>query len=213
MRAAAPERRANPRAAFRDAAGLDEAGMAGFDAWRAALERWSARINLAGRATLDDFWVRHALDSLQVFQCAPEPGRWVDIGAGAGFPGLAIALMQKAGGAGETHLVESNGKKAAFLREAARATGAPATVHARRWQEMEPAPFDCVTARAFAPLSELLESVFTFWGPATTGVFPKGKRWSEELAAARRHWRFDVTPIASITGDGRLLIVRELTRV
>lgn len=191
---------------------LPESIFAKFRIWEETLGRWNRRVNLVGRSTLDDFQTRHALDSLQVWRAAERPGRWIDLGAGAGFPGLAVAIMQSGAGEGETHLVESNGKKAAFLREAVRRTGAPAIVHARRWQEMEPESFDVVTARAFAPLPELLEAAFTFWNPDSVGVFPKGRGHEDEIEAAREHWRFDVEPIPSITGDGTILRVRELRR-
>ncbi len=192
--------------------GVPESTFTKYEAWQGALRRWNRRVNLVGRATLDDFWTRHALDSLQVWRAAAGPGRWIDLGAGAGFPGIAVAIMQSEAGEGETHLVESNGKKAAFLREAARETGAPATVHAKRWQDMEPESFDVITARAFAPLPELLEAAFTFWNPHSVGVFPKGRGFENEIEAARRHWRFNVEPIPSITGDGTILRVRELRR-
>jgi len=178
--------------------------------WGDLLKRWNARINLVGLSTLDDFWVRHALDSLQVYRAAPIPGRWIDLGAGAGFPGLAIAAMLTESDSGECHLVESNKKKAAFLREAVRAMDVNAQIHSKRWQDMTPEAFDALTARAFAPLPDLLEAAFTFWGPSARGVFPKGRDHQQEIEAARRLWRFDVEAIPSITGDGAILIVTEL---
>lgn len=195
---------------FARRAGIGPESLEKFIVWRDLLVRWNARINLVGASTLSAFWTRHALDSVQVFRSAPVPGRWIDLGAGAGFPGLAVAFLQAELGAGETYLVESNKKKAAFLREVVRQTAAPATVKAERWQDLEPAPFDAVTARAFAPLPELLEAAFTFWGGATIGVFPKGRGFEAEIEAARRHWRFDAQAIPSMTGDGAILIVREL---
>lgn len=208
----APESQSSDRRIFADKAGIEGDALNAFDAWLAALVRWNARVNLVGRSTLDDFWIRHALDSVQVFQCAPNPGRWIDLGAGAGFPGIAVAIMQAQVSSGETCLIESNGKKAAFLREAVRETGAAAQVHAKRWQDMTPERFDVVTARAFAPLPDLLEAAFTFWNEGTIGVFPKGKAWKDEIGAASGDWRFDAQPIPSITGDGAILVVTELRR-
>lgn len=197
---------------FAEKAGVSDETLSAFEAWHEALTRWNSRVNLVGRSTLDDFWIRHALDSIQVFQCAPEPGCWIDIGAGAGFPGIAVGIMQAAQKTGETYLVETNGKKSAFLREAVRETGARASVHAKRWQQVPAERFDVVTARAFAPMPGLLEAAFAFWGESTVGVFPKGKGWREEMQAASRDWRFDAKPIPSITGDGAILVVTELRR-
>ena len=132
---------------FIDATGVSRETALCFEVWRALLEKWSARINLVGASTREAFWSRHALDSIQVVDVAPKPDdtfhvqRWADLGSGAGFPGLAAAIaLDGAGRRVEVHLVESNAKKAAFLREAVRVTGAPAVVRAVRIEELAKKP-------------------------------------------------------------------------
>jgi len=192
------------------ALGVGEAALADFAAWRGLLAEWSARINLVGPKELDRFWDRHALDSAQLLPLGPLGARWIDLGAGAGFPGIAVAIAQKHLGAGETVLVESVGKKAAFLRAVAEALGLPATVRGERWQDLKREPFGAVTARAFAPLPRLFDAARAFWGPDTVGIFPKGKALEEELTAAEGAWRFEAERVRSITGDGAILRVTEL---
>ena len=144
-----------------------------------ALTRWQARINLVAPATLPDLWRRHMLDSAQLLPLIP-PGarRLIDLGSGAGFPGLILAIL----GMPEVHLVEADARKCAFLREAARLAGAgTVTIHNRRIESMPPEPFDVVTARALAPLPKLLTLARRFAGPGTIFLFPKGRAVSEEL--------------------------------
>ncbi len=189
--------------------------LARFETWRGLLEKWQARINLVGPDTLADFWLRHALDSVQVLDAAPIESRlWADLGSGAGFPGLAAALAAQDRGRGvEIHLIESNQKKAAFLREAVRATGAPAVVRAARIEEIAGETFDVVTARAFAPLTRLFECADSLWKEDTVGVFLKGKEVEAELANAAESWRFrfDLRPSRS-AGDGRVARIEGLAR-
>jgi 16S rRNA (guanine527-N7)-methyltransferase len=216
MDGAAPEARAADaapsdalRARFAQL-GFDDAALAGLARWRDLLADWSGRMNLIGPKELPLFWERHALDSAQLAPLAPLGGSWIDLGAGAGFPGVAIAIAQKAQGAGDTALVESVGKKASFLRAVADALGLPARIEAARWQDVPRARYQVVTARAFAPLPRLFEAAHRFWGPATVGIFPKGKSLEEEIAAAERLWRFRAERVGSITGDGAILRVTEL---
>ncbi|MCG8441154.1 MAG: 16S rRNA (guanine(527)-N(7))-methyltransferase RsmG [Caulobacterales bacterium] len=149
--------------------------------------RWNDRVNLVARSTLGDFWRRHALDGAQLADLAGEEARaWVDVGSGAGVPGLCVALMRADRGlAGEVALVEPLQKRAAFLREAVRATGAPARVVADRVEAMGSVAADVVTARALAPLSDLLAMTAELWGPRTIGLFPKGRDAEAEIAEAR----------------------------
>ncbi len=231
MTAAAPEPRAGAtdeaaggavppalRAQFH-ALGFSDAACADLAAWRDLLAVWSARINLVGPGELAGFWERHALDSAQIFPLAPAsshpaPARWIDLGAGAGFPGIAIAIAQKHASdkesGGEVLLVESAGKKAAFLREVVRRLGLKAQVADCRCEDVPAEIFDVVTARAFAPLPRLLAAAHRFWGPETIGLFPKGKGVDAEIRAAERDWRFRAEPVRSITGDGAILRVTEL---
>ena len=123
------------------------------------LVRWQATINLVSPKTLPELWTRHIADSLQVQAVLPEARRWVDLGSGGGFPGLVTAILLADAPGATVHLVESDKRKAAFLRTVARETGAPATIHAERIETFVPAhaaPVDAISARALAPLPHLV---------------------------------------------------------
>ena len=186
-----------------------------FDVWRAVLEKWSGRINLVGPKTLNDFWRRHALDSIQVMDAMPvDAVKVADLGSGAGFPGLAIAIAAAGKGLDlDVHLIEANNKKAAFLREAVRACGAPAVVRAERIEDVRGEAFDVVTARALAPLTQLFECAESLWKENTVGVFLKGRDVEVELADAAESWRFqfDLRPSRS-DPDGRIVRIEGLAR-
>ncbi len=178
----------------------------------ALLGRWQRRINLVGPASLADPWRRHILDSAQLLHHLPGSDiRLLDLGSGAGFPGLVLAIM----GVREVHLVESDRRKSAFLREAVRETGSDnVRIHIARIEEVEPFPVEAVTARALAPLPRLLELAAPFFGPRTTGLFLKGRNLDAELTAARRHWRMRAETEPSLSSaEGRILILREVARV
>jgi 16S rRNA (guanine527-N7)-methyltransferase len=149
------------------------------------LRRWQRAINLVGPATLDDPWRRHVLDSAQLAAYLPAGATsLVDLGSGAGFPGMVLALL----GAPGVHLIESDRRKAQFLRETARATGARVTVHAERIEALPSWPADVITARALAPLPRLLEHAEVFLGSDSVCLFPKGKSVRRELTNARKSW-------------------------
>jgi 16S rRNA (guanine527-N7)-methyltransferase len=159
--------------------------MARLQAYAELLAAWSGRINLVGRTTLDDLWRRHFLDSAQLAPLIPEGTQsLVDLGAGAGFPGLVLAVL----GVAEVELIEADSRKAAFLREAARITGADVVVRGCRIEAVAPHPVDVLTARGCAPLERLLPLGERFIGAATTCLFLKGARAAEELTAARKAW-------------------------
>lgn len=150
---------------------------------------WNRRINLVGRNTIGDLWRRHILDSAQLFPLIPREARsLVDLGSGAGLPGLILAIM----GVPEVHLIESDTRKAAFLREAVRVTKAPATIHATRIDRVPRFSADVITARAFAPLPELMEVSQRFLGPRTVCLFLKGRTVEEELTEASKAWHMQV---------------------
>lgn len=151
------------------------------------LESWSQKINLVGPKELSDYWQRHALDCAQLVRHAPDAKRWIDLGAGAGFPGLIVAALLAETPGAEIHLVESNAKKAAFLREAARAIGAPAKVFCTRIEDFdaETQRYDVVTARALAPLKRLIEHAKPILDRGAQGLFLKGADYGAELADAR----------------------------
>ncbi|MBX6367813.1 MAG: 16S rRNA (guanine(527)-N(7))-methyltransferase RsmG [Rhodospirillales bacterium] len=174
------------------------------------LRVWNARVNLVSRLSLDDAWRRHVLDSAQLMPLIPAGARvLVDLGSGAGFPGLVLSIL----GVPEVHLIESDARKCAFLREAARATGANATIHVRRIEAMTPFPADVVTARALAPLPQLLELASPFLQPHTMCVFLKGKNAAEELREARSRWRMDETIVPSLTDpEASVVVIRQAGR-
>ncbi len=178
---------------------------------------WQRRVNLIAPSTEPVLWTRHIADSLQLLALAPKARAWADLGSGAGFPGLVIACALAGRPGALVHLVESNAKKAAFLREAVRATGAPAMVHALRVADfIKKAPGDIavVTARAFAPLPELLEAAYPLLKRGAVGFFPKGQGAGAELTKAAKCWRIQQTLAASRTDpEARIIVVRSLEPV
>ena len=178
----------------------------------ALLLRWQKSVNLVAPSTLPTLWTRHVADSLQLLKIVPEARAWVDLGSGAGFPGLvlACALADRAGGA--VHLVESNQKKAGFLRECTRILGVPAIVHAIRIEDFvagDAPRFDIVTARALAPLSGLLRYANPLLKSGAAALFPKGQDVEAELTEASKSWSMDYTLIPSETDpQGRIVHLR-----
>ena len=151
-----------------------------YQTWLNLLTHWNKRINLVAHSTLHDFWLRHALDSWQVVGLLPENTKPVlDMGAGAGFPGLAIAIALKDRPDTKITLVESNGKKCNFLRTVIRELNLPAKAVQARVESLElpkeEQHFDVITARAFAPLPKLLKYSLPFWGKETVAILPKGE--------------------------------------
>ena len=179
------------------------------------LRAWNPRINLVAPSTLEAAWSRHILDSAQLFPLAPDAARWIDLGAGAGFPGLVIAALRFEYSAVEpVALVESDARKAAFLREAARTMGVPINIHVTRIENLHLSDFDVVSARALAPLETLLKYAAPLLAPNGLALFPKGRAAAAEVDEARRSWQFTLDRIPSATsGDSVILAVRDLARV
>jgi len=149
------------------------------------LRRWQPAINLVGSASLADPWRRHFLDSAQLAALvSPAVTGGIDVGSGAGFPGMVLALLGVPG----VHLIESDRRKAQFLREVARETGAPVTIHAERIEQLPPWPADLITARALAPLPRLLQLVEPFVSSDSVCLFLKGRSVARELTEARISW-------------------------
>jgi len=192
--------------------GVSRETAARLDRFIAVLLAWQQRINLISPATAPMVWTRHVADSLQLLALAPKARVWVDLGSGGGFPGLPIACALAETPGACVHLVESNMKKAAFLREAVRATEAPAVVHAMRIEEFVAGPpegVDIVTARALAPLAELLGAAYPLLKKGVLGVFPKGQDVERELTEATKYWKIQVTLALSRTDpEGRIVVVR-----
>ncbi len=179
--------------------------------YAALLRRWQPAVNLVAASTLPDLWRRHMLDSAQLLGLVPQrPCRLADLGSGAGFPGLVLAIM----GVGEVELIESDARKCAFLREAIRVTGATARVREGRIEHVLDGSFDVVTARALAPLSELLGYAQALLAPGGVALFLKGRRLEEELTEARKAWKMILERFASISAPGGpILRIREIIRV
>ena len=204
------------REEFESTANVSRETGAAFDIWRKHLLKWSTHTNLVGRATLDDFWHRHAWDSYQLVDHLPEGTRKIiDLGSGAGFPGIALALsFRERGLDGHVSMVDSVKKKVDFLNEVIDLTGAPADAKPVRAESMDPSTqVDLVTARAFAPLNKLLGYAEPLLKNGAQGLFLKGRRYEEELTQARKHWTFEVEVIPSHTSDGVILNMSEVQRV
>ncbi len=182
------------------------------DRYVALLLHWQRRVNLIAPSTEPVLWSRHIADSLQLLVLAPAARIWADLGSGAGLPGLPIACALAETQGACVHLVESSGKKAAFLREAAHATGAPIAVHAMRIADFVKAPppnLEVVTARAVAPLCKLLAEAYPLLKSGAVGLFPKGQGVDAELTEAAKYWRVGATLVPSRTDPkARVVVVR-----
>ena len=186
------------------------------------LLRWQHTTNLVAPSTIANLWTRHVADSLQLLDLAPNARIWIDVGSGGGFPGLVIACTLAEEPGALVHLVESNTKKTAFLREAQRVTGAPVSVHAERIEHFA-AHFqgkaDVITARAVAPLKTLLTQCFPLLGKTgAIALFPKGQSADVEVGEAAdsrgaKFWDLNVTMVPSRTDPAsRIVVVRNLLR-
>lgn len=180
------------------------------DAFAALLKRWQAKINLVSTPTLGDLWLRHFADSAQVHAAAPHVKRWADIGSGAGFPGLVTALLLKSTPGAVVHLIESDLRKAGFLRAVSRETAAPAIIHAERAESVLPklpGQIEGVSARALASLPRLLQLAELPLQEGAIGVFLKGEDWRDELTAVEALGSFDCESAASRTRQGARIVV------
>jgi len=184
--------------------------LARLEAYAELLTRWSARINLVGRDTIADLWRRHILDSAQLWAFVPERARnMIDLGSGAGFPGLVLAILGVRG----VELVDADSRKCAFLREAVRITEPDATIRPCRIEVVPRHPVDIVTARACAPLDRLLGLAEPFHAPGSECLFLKGERVEEELTLARKQWTMTVSTCQSRSDPrGVILRLRQVAR-
>jgi 16S rRNA (guanine527-N7)-methyltransferase len=194
-----------------DTVDIADAARARLDRFADLLRHWNARINLVSRGDEAAIWPRHILDSAQLMPLlAQSPGPIVDLGSGAGFPGLVLAILTGI----PVHLVEADQRKAAFLREAARITGANAVVHAVRAETLQLPPARVVTARALAPVAELLPLAAPLLALEGFCLFPKGRGVDAELTAATTGWHMRVERFPSRTSpDATLLRISEIRRV
>jgi 16S rRNA (guanine527-N7)-methyltransferase len=196
------------RAAFLAANDVSRETLDRLDRVIETLDDWRTRSNLIGPREWPVIWTRHVADCFQLLDLLPEDAKVVDLGSGAGFPGLIIAAARPAG---HVTMIESVGKKCAFLRAAIEAAGLNATVKQERVESVEPMRADFVTARAFAPLPKLLDYAAPWLKRGASGLFLKGERWKEELTDASQTWNFAHEAIPSrVGGSGTILIIREL---
>lgn len=188
------------------------------DRFVALLLEWQARINLIAPSTVPHIWTRHIADSLQLLEVIPgaktDAKTWVDLGSGGGFPAIPIACALAEIPAAQVHLVESNGKKAAFLREVIRVLQLPATVHVARIEnigESWSGPADVVTARALAPLKTLCDQAFPLISRGAVGLFLKGQDVDAELTEAAKYWTLEASTVPSKTSPtGCIVVIRSL---
>ena len=167
------------------------------------LMEWQAKTNLVAPSTMPHIWTRHVADSLQLLALAPSAKIWVDLGSGGGFPGVVLACALAETRGARVHLIESNARKAAFLREALRVTSAPGLVHPARIEDTVdsiPSPIDCVTARALAPLHQLLGFAEPLVRRGAKALFLKGQDVEAELTEATKYWNMESHLHASRTG-------------
>ncbi len=180
------------------------------------LEKWQQTLNLVGQSTLDDLWVRHFADSLQVAEAVPAARRWLDFGSGAGFPGLVTAIKVAGKTDARVHLIESDRRKCAFLQTVIRETSAPAIIHCGRLETILPAfdePIDAISARALAPLEALLRYGEKFIEKGATGIFSKGKHFETELTDSLTAGKYFITTMESQTcPTARLVLVKRSAR-
>jgi 16S rRNA (guanine527-N7)-methyltransferase len=203
---------------FQAATQCSDTAIARLDIYAALIAKWQKAINLVAPNTLPDLWQRHFLDSAQILALAPkDTTRWLDLGSGGGFPGLVIAAL----GMASVHLVESDQRKSAFLREAARAMGlSGVTVHVKRIEALDAAALhqamggvpQVISARALAPLKDLIGLAQPLAGPDTVYLFPKGRQAEDELTEARRYWTLPTAEMLPSRTDpaARILLLRGL---
>lgn len=183
------------------------------EAFEADFLRWSARINLAAPSTLSELWERHIIDSAQLAGLKPEARRWLDLGSGGGFPGAVVAILVREHEGALVELVESNSKKSAFLKTVLAQLEAPARVHSTR---IEVAPGkvqqpEIVTARALAPLRELVALANPWLSGGATGLFHKGRDYRREIEECEGDWDFDLVEHESrLDSQSRILEISNL---
>jgi 16S rRNA (guanine527-N7)-methyltransferase len=185
------------------------------DALVTMLIKWNAAINLISKSSVSDIWVRHIFDSVQVFDYGKDADKWVDLGSGGGFPGLVVAILAaQVRPALQITLVESDQRKAAFLRQAAQSLCLSVGVIAERIEAIDGLHADVVSARALAPLSQLCSFADRHLAPTGRGIFLKGKAAPDEIASARKEWNFMLETHPSTTDPlAVVLVVAGLTHV
>jgi 16S rRNA (guanine527-N7)-methyltransferase len=201
---------------FERAFGVSRETIERLKTYEALLQQWQRTINLVAPSTLPEIWHRHFADSAQLLALAPPNAkRWVDLGSGAGFPGVVLAILLAERGGGRVTLVESDTRKAAFLAEVARRCGVAVDIQGTRIEksatQAKVGSVDVVTARALAPLPRLLDLSAPFFSGPTVGLFLKGREADAEVQAAEKLWEFEADLRQSLTdASGRVVVVRAL---
>ncbi len=200
---------------FREYSDVSRETFQRLEVFSEVLTKWNPKINLVSRKSLEDLWTRHILDSVQVFDIAPNAKAWLDIGSGGGLPGVIVAILA-AEKSPETNvtLMESDQRKCAFLRNVARECGVRVTVKSQRIEEAEPESAGIMSARALADLDILLGYSERHLRSGGTALFPKGANWKKEVDKARNRWRFDCEEITSLTEpEAVILKIKGVERV
>jgi len=200
---------------FREAFGVSRETTDRLALYARLLERWQKTINLVAASTLPQVWHRHFADSAQLVGLVPLARTWIDLGSGAGFPGLVVAILLAEANRCEVTLVESDTRKCAFLREVARQTGIAVDIVNARIESLSTqariATVDVISARALAPLDGLFALSLPLFSRDTEALFPKGREVASELEDARRHWSFESACVPSLTDkNGHIVQVRAL---
>lgn len=188
--------------------------LARFRTYETLIKKWNPRINLVSKASLDELWARHFLDSVQVFEAGSRVGRWADLGTGGGFPGIVVAIMaaEKCPGM-DVICVESDARKAVFLKTVLRETGVKGTVLSERIEEVAPLKADIVSARALASLSDLLGYADRHLADGGKAILPKGADHEKELKEALETWSFQADKLPSKTNpEAVVLRIGEIER-
>ncbi len=200
-------------AKFQATCGVAGEALQRLEAHLGLLRKWQRAVSLVGAATLKDPWRRHYLDSAQLLPLLPPRARVVcDVGSGAGFPGLVLAILDQAGGR-QYHLVESSERKCAFLREANRITGAGAIIHHGRVEKLPEISANVVVARAVATLEKLIDYAILVLSNHGQCLFLKGKLWREELTEAKKRWIMKESSLDSLSDPtGTILRLEAISR-
>jgi 16S rRNA (guanine527-N7)-methyltransferase len=200
-------------AGFQALTGVSDSQLADLARYELLLAEWNKVMNLVGPATMATYWTRHVLDSSQLLSLAPDAKIWADLGAGAGLPGVVLAILLKDTPGAQVHLVESMAKRCRFLTEVCTALELPARVHNARAEALS-IKVDVVTARACAPMTKLFGFSWPYMHRGALGLFLKGQDVASELSDAQKAWKFDAELRPSQSDPrGRIVQVKRLSRV
>ncbi len=189
--------------------------LARLETYAALLPQWQKAVNLVARSTIDNLWDRHIADSAQLLKLAPDAQTWLDIGSGAGFPGLVIAILRAQHGQGGVTLIESDRRKCAFMKEVCRQTGIAVDIVEERIESSAThdrvGSADIVSARALASLSQLIELSSPYRHSNSICLFMKGQAVAAELKEAAQHWSFRCDLVSSITDtSARIAVMKRI---